>query len=140
MGSTYQVDVVPLVELFDHICSEHIAHASVIITPALNVYFGVWPQQVTEQAGVRDILGPVLLINDLEVVQVWAEASVHTENLVIDNSTYRNDVEAKSKLLPYFDVISPFALIVESVHSVDRLALVVAPKHEEMLWVFYFVR
>ena len=82
----------------------------------------------------------MLLINDLEVVQVWAEASVHTENLVIDNSTYRDDVEAKSKLLPYFDVISPFALIVESVHSVDRLALVVAPQHEEMLWVFYFVR
>lgn len=81
----------------------------------------------------------MLLINYLKVVQIWTEASMHTENLIIDNSAYRDDVEAKSKLLPYLNIVPSFALIVESIHSVDGLALVVSSKHEKVLWVLYFV-
>lgn len=64
---------------------------------------------------------------------------MHTENLVVDNSAYRDDVEAKSKLFPYLDVVPSLALIVEPIHSINGLALVVSSKHEEVIWVFNFV-
>ena len=64
---------------------------------------------------------------------------MHTENLIVDNSAYRDDIEAKSKLLPYLDIIPSLALIVEPIHSIDGLTLVISSQHEKVLWVFYFV-
>jgi len=128
-----------LVKFFDDICSKHIAHTPIVVSPSLNVNLRIRPEQVTKQACIWDILWPMLLINHLKVVQIRTETSVHTENLVVDNSAYRDDVEAKSKLLPYLDIVPSFALIVEPIHSVDWLALVVSSQHEEVLWIFYFV-
>ena len=119
MGPTYQIDVMPFIEFLDDICSKDIAHTPIVVSPSLYVYLWVRPKQIAQQACIWDILWSVLLINHLKVIQIWTEASVHTKNLVVDNSAYRDDVEAKSKLLPYLDIVPSLALIVEPIHSVD---------------------
>jgi hypothetical protein len=81
----------------------------------------------------------VLLVDDLQVIQIRAKTTVHTQNLVVDDSADRENIEAKSKFLPYLHIISPFALVVETIHPIDGLALVVASKKEYLLRVLDFV-
>jgi hypothetical protein len=64
---------------------------------------------------------------------------VHGEDLLIDNGGNWKTVEAVGEGLPQLDVISSLALIVETVDTVDRGALVVAAQNEEVLGVFDLV-
>lgn len=72
-------------------------------------------------------------------VQVGAQTTVHGEDLLIDNGGNGQAVEAVGESLPKLDVIPPFALIVETVDSVNRGTLVVATKDEEVFGVFDLV-
>jgi len=65
---------------------------------------------------------------------------VHGEDLLVDDSGDGQAVEAVGKRLPQLDVVSSFALVVESVDAVNRGALVVAAKDEEVLGVLDLVR
>lgn len=64
---------------------------------------------------------------------------MHSEDLLIDNRSNGQAVEAISERLPEFDVVPSLALIVEAVYPVDGSALVISAKDEEIFWVFYFV-
>ena len=64
---------------------------------------------------------------------------MHGENLLINNGGNRQAVEAVGESLPQLNVVSAFALIVESVDTVNRGALVVAAQNEEVLGVLDFV-
>jgi uncharacterized protein involved in tellurium resistance len=57
---------------------------------------------------------------------------VHTEDLVVDESSNGETVEAVGETLPQLNIVSLFALVVESVHAVDGSALVVASEEEEV--------
>jgi hypothetical protein len=76
----------------------------------------------------------------LHGVEVWAETTVHGEDLLVDDGGNGQAVEAVGEGLPELDVISPFALVVESVDAVDRGALVVSTQDEEVLGVLDLVR
>ena len=65
---------------------------------------------------------------------------MHCENLLIDNGGNWQAVEAIRECLPQLDVISTLALIVESVYTVDRGALVVTAENEEIFRVLDLVR
>lgn len=62
-----------------------------------------------------------------------------TEDLLVDDSSNREAVEAVGESLPQFDVIPPLALVVESIDAVDGSALVIPTQKEEVLWVLDFV-
>lgn len=64
---------------------------------------------------------------------------MHGKDLLIDDRGNWQAIEAVGECLPQLDVVSSFALIVETVNAVDGCALVVATKHEEVLWVFDLV-
>jgi hypothetical protein len=64
---------------------------------------------------------------------------VHGENLLVDDSSDRKAVEAVGESLPQLDVIATLALVVESIDTVDRGALVVAPKDEKVFGVLDLV-
>ena len=53
---------------------------------------------------------------------------MHTENLLIDDCSDGKAIEAIGESLPEFNVVSSLALIIETINSVDRSALVVASK------------
>ena len=65
---------------------------------------------------------------------------MHCENLLIDNGGNWQAVEAIRECLPQLDVISTLALIVESVYTVNRGALVVTAENEEIFRVLDLVR
>jgi hypothetical protein len=64
---------------------------------------------------------------------------VHGEDLLVNDGSDGQAVEAVGKGLPQLDVVSSLALIVETVDAVDRGTLVVAAKDEEVLGVLDLV-
>jgi hypothetical protein len=64
---------------------------------------------------------------------------VHGEDLLINDGSNWQAVEAVGKCLPKLDVVPPLALIIEPIDSIDRCALVVASKNEKVLRVFDLV-
>ena len=46
MGSTNQVYMVALVKFSDNVGAEDVTHASVVVTPSLNVNLGIRPKQI----------------------------------------------------------------------------------------------
>lgn len=65
---------------------------------------------------------------------------MHREDLLVDDGSNRQAVEAVGKRLPQLDVVATLALVVEAVDAVDRGALVVATEDEEVLRVLDLVR
>ena len=139
MRPTYQVDMVPLVELPDNVGTKDVGDSSVVVTPALDIDLRVRPEQVAQQTCVRYVLRTILLVDHVQLVEVGAESTVHTEDLVVDHSADREHIEAEAKLFPDLNVVSSLALIIKSIHSIDRLALVVASQKIEMLGVLDLV-
>jgi hypothetical protein len=64
---------------------------------------------------------------------------VHGEDLLVDDGSNGQTVEAVGECLPQLDVVSPLALIVETVDAVDRGALVVTAEDEKVLGVLDLV-
>jgi hypothetical protein len=64
---------------------------------------------------------------------------MHGEDFVIDNSCYRQTVEAVRKSLPELDVVSSLTLVIESIDAVDGCGFVVAAQDKEVFWVFDLV-
>jgi hypothetical protein len=64
---------------------------------------------------------------------------VHREDLLVDDGSDGQAVEAVGECLPQLDVVSSLALVVEAVDTVDRGALVVTAEDEEVLRVLDLV-
>lgn len=78
--------------------------------------------------------------NLLHGVEIRAEAAVHGENLLINDGSNGQAVEAVRESLPELDVVATLALVVEAVDAVDGSALVVSAKDKEVLWILDLVR
>lgn len=64
---------------------------------------------------------------------------MHGEDLLVDNGSNRQAVEAIGECLPQLDVVAALALIVEAVDAVDGSTLVVSSQDEEVLGVLDLV-
>lgn len=64
---------------------------------------------------------------------------MHTKDLLINNGSNRQAIEAISKDSPELDGESPLALVVEAVDAVDAGTFVVATENEKVLWVLDLV-
>lgn len=76
----------------------------------------------------------------LHGVEVGAQTAVHSENLLVDDGSNWQTVEAVRERLPQLDVVPPLALVVEPIDAVDRGAFMVTAQDEEVLGVFDLVR
>jgi hypothetical protein len=167
MSTTNQVHVVLLQESRDNVRSKGERDTAVVLTPASNVLVRVRPEQIAKQPTVRNlctlaswhgktagqmdkktgiagnsvtyISGSHDASNLLHGVQVRAEATVHGENLLVDDSGNGKAVEAVGEGLPQLDVVAALALIIETVDTVDRGTLMVASQDEEVLGVLDLV-
>lgn len=77
--------------------------------------------------------------NLLHRVEIGTQTTVHGEDLLVDDGSNWQAVEAIGKGLPQLDVISSLAFVVETVDSVDRGTLVVTAEDEEVFRVFDLV-
>ena len=128
--------------LYNHF-SEGVRDASVILTPVDHIFLrvsGITPEQVAKQSAIRHVSWSQNLIDLLKVIKFGRKPSVNAEDLVVDDGSDWEAVEAMDELFPELQRISSFALIVESVNPVDGTALVVSSQQEKVLGVFNFVR
>mmetsp|Transcript_62983 Transcript_62983/g.148318 ORF Transcript_62983/g.148318 Transcript_62983/m.148318 type:complete len:388 (-) Transcript_62983:529-1692(-) len=135
-----EVEVVFSVELLDDVRAEREGHAAVALGPAADVGVGVRPQHVAQQACVGHVRWTQDAPDLLHAVQVRGESSVYAEDLVVDDGGDGQAVEDHVERLPELERVAALALVVEPVDSVDRRALVVASKHEEVFGVLNLVR
>jgi hypothetical protein len=64
---------------------------------------------------------------------------VHREDLLVDDGSNWQAIEAVGKRLPKLDIVSTLAFVVEAIDAVDGCALVVAAEHEEVLGILDLV-
>jgi hypothetical protein len=64
---------------------------------------------------------------------------VHTDNLIINDSTARKAIKGIAELLPHFDRKATTALIVKAVDSVDTRAFMITTQKKEIFWVLNLV-
>jgi hypothetical protein len=65
---------------------------------------------------------------------------VNTKYLIVDEGCYWEAIEALNELFPEFQGISPFALVVKAIDSIDGATFVVTSEKEEVLREFNFIR
>ncbi len=68
------------------------------------------------------------------------KATMHAENLLVDDGSNGQAVETIREGFPQFDIIAPLAFIIKAVYSVNTGAFVIAAQNEEVLRVLYLVR
>lgn len=64
---------------------------------------------------------------------------MHAEDLLVNNSGHWEAVEAVCEGFPKLNVISSLALVIETVDSINRRALVIASQYEKVLRVLDLV-
>ncbi len=150
----------------DYVWAKGEGYAAVILTPAGDVLIRVGPEEIAEQATVRNLeravstklrqeawrlnggggggggcrkegwethVGWTHYATDLlHGVQIRAQATVHGEDLLIDDGRNWQAVEAVRKCFPQLDIVAALALVVKPVDAVDGGAFVIAPQDEEI--------
>lgn len=157
MRTTDEVHVVFLEEARDDVGTEREGDATVILGPACDILVRIRPQQVAEKTAVGDleckvskssaesnsystyISRPHDTADLLHRVQIRAQATVHGEDLLIDDGGNGQAVKAVGEGLPQLDVVATLAFVVEAVDAVDRRALVVTPQDEEVFRILDLV-
>ncbi|CDK26665.1 unnamed protein product [Kuraishia capsulata CBS 1993] len=123
-----------------HVGAKSERHTSVVLAPPCDVLVWIRPQQVAEQSHIWDIGRSHHPSNLLHCVEIRTESSMHGKDLFVDDGSNRQTVETISKRLPQLDIVAPFALVIESVYSVDGGTLVVTSQDEEILRILDLVR
>lgn len=154
VGTADQIHIVFLQKARDDVRSKSEGYTTVIFAPASNVLIRVRPQKIAKETAVRDLArcqyGPrtnfhICTITHisrahnaadlLHGVEIRTQATVHGEDLFVNNSSDRQAVEAIGECLPQLDIVPSLALIVETIDTVDRGALVVATEDEEVFGI-----
>jgi hypothetical protein len=159
MSTANEIHVVLLEEAGDDVGTEGEGDTAIVLTPAGDILVRVRPEQVAKKTAVRNLesicqLEPfcasrisrtyVSRAHDtsdlLHGVEVGAQATMHGEDLFIDDGGDGQAVEAVGKCLPQLDVVASLALVVETVDTVDGGTLVVAAQDEEVFGILDLVR
>ncbi len=127
MGSDDEVDSEAFAELAERFSAEHVGAAANAGSVHVDVGVGVGPEDVAEDAVVRHRQGPT---DDgrqelLEGSHVLADAPVAAEDASAYQGRHGHRVEGRLEEAPNAHRLAPLHLVVEAVHSVDRLRLVV---------------
>lgn len=139
VSSADQVYVVFLVKRCHYFLTKCETHSSIVLTPALYIFVGIGPEEVTQQSRVWNISRSHYSLNLLKTAQFWAQTSMHAQNLLIDYSSNWQTVETISEGFPKFYIVSSLALVIEPVNTVDGCTLVISPQQKEVLWILDFV-
>jgi len=140
VSSTNEVEVVLLQEFGHDIPPESVAYTPIVVPPARYVLLWIGPQQIAHQALVWYICGSWYPSYLIHIAQIWRQATMHTENLLIDDCRNWHAVETISECLPKANIVASFAFVVKTIDSIDARTLVVSTQDEEIFWILDFVR
>ena len=129
MGARNQLQVVRVVKVLRDVLSESEASASWRDAPTVPIV-GIGPEQVAHRAFVRHLNLPVDLPYLIKSVEIGTETAVQTEDLVLDDSCEREQVEQISVVLPDIGIaVLPQTLVVKAVDLGNLTRLVVASQN-----------
>lgn len=109
MRSADEVEVVPFEELRDDVLTEGEGDTAVVLAPTLNVLIGVGPEKIAEETVVGHVGGTHDAADLLHGLEVRRETTVHAEDLLVDDGSNWQAVEAICESLPKLDVVAPLA-------------------------------
>lgn len=135
VGAADEVELLALQEGIHNVGTKGVRDTTVVLTPSGDLAVRVGPEQVAEETVVGDIGGADDALDLLHGLEIRAETSVHAEDLLVDDGSNREAVEAVCESFPEADVVTTLAFVVETVDSVDGGTLVVATEEEEVLRV-----
>jgi len=72
-------------------------------------------------------------------VKVRTQTTMHREDLLINNGSDWQAVEAIRKSFPQLDVVSALTLVIKPINTVDRCAFVISSENEEVFRIFDLV-
>ena len=75
----------------------------------------------------------------LHGIQIWTQPAMHCEDLLVNDCSNGQAIEAVREGLPQLDVVPPLALIVEPIYAVDRSTLVISTQDEEIFGILDLV-
>lgn len=148
MASNDKIQIMFLEKLLDNFLTENIWHTPLIITPLfgnlvenIRGHSSCWvtPKKVAKNSEVGYLRGSCELPYLVETFQFWGKATMHTEDLVVDQGWNWQVVEQVDEKLPELHVVTAFALVPETVDFWNVLAFVIATKHVNHVWVLDFV-
>jgi hypothetical protein len=100
MSTAHKIQVLSLQECSNNIRTKGEGNTSVIFAPSLNISFGVRPKQITEQSRTGDIRRSNDAANLLHGLEIWAQTTVHAEDLFVNHRSNGEAVEAFCEGLP----------------------------------------
>lgn len=108
MGSADQIHVVLVEEFGNDFRTKGERDTPVILTPAHRVLVRIGPEEVAQEALVRNVCRSHDPPNLLHGLEVRAQAAVAAEDLLVHDSRYGQAVEAVRKRLPQLNVVPAF--------------------------------
>merc|ERR1719370_844779 len=99
---------------------------NVKLTPSLNIFVRVRPQQVAQQPSIGHICRPHDPSDLFHALQVGAEPAMAAKDLLVNDGCDGETVETVSEGFPEFDIVTSLALIIEPIDPVDRSTFVVS--------------
>jgi len=139
VGSTDQINIILLQERLDHGLSEGVGHSTIVFAPARLSLLGIGPEKVAKKTVFRHLGRPSDPLQLCDGHELWGQAAVHTEDLVVDQGGDRHAIEDVLEFFPDSDRVAALALVVEAVDTIDLATLVVASEEEEVLLELHFV-
>jgi hypothetical protein len=139
MCTADKINVMFLSESRNNLLTKSERDTTIILTPSLDVLVGIRPEKITQKTSVWNVGGSHYTLNLLKRAKLWAQATMHAKNLLIDESCNGEAIEAVSESLPKLDVIAALALIIESINTINGGALMVSTEEEEVLGVLNLI-
>ena len=138
MSTADEVNFILTIKLFHHVTAEQVASASWGDGPADGV-IGIGPHQVTHGTIVWHFLLAVKRANLIEGINRGREATMNTEDFVVDNGGQSKVVEDVSAVPPHVNRAKlTQALVIKAVDLSDLARLVVASDESDSLRITYF--
>ena len=104
-----QVDVLVIQKLGNDVSPENEAHSPFVLTPPIHAFFGIGPEQITEEALVGYFNGSNDFDDLFEGGEFGTEATVHAEDFFVDDGGNGENVKNVGENFPHFQIIFSFA-------------------------------
>ena len=108
MGSADQVDVLFLQERGNYITAEDETNSSFVFSPSWHALLWVSPEQITEKSLIGHLERSNQFQDLFEILELRTDASMHTQDLFINQGTDRHNIEDIGESFPEFDIVLSF--------------------------------
>ena len=115
-----------LIELLDYAFTESKTDTPIIVSILLDSSLRIRPQQVAQQSRIWHICWSHDILDLLQILELWTQASMHAKNLLINQCCNGQGVENITENFPKSDGVASLALIIESIDTIDLGTLVIA--------------